>query len=116
MKIKIIQKILIVLGLMISKSSVAQNPTEVNEDNISQKWLNVSYADDSLTGHLMDIYLPAKGTLLYPVIITIAGSAFFSDSSKHWAFDTGKPLLEYGFAIVAVNHRSSRDAIFPGTN
>lgn len=106
-------KTLIILGIMISKSSVAQNPTGKNEDNISQKWLNLNYADDTLRGHLLDIYLPAKGTPPYPVIVTIAGSAFFSDSSKHWAFDIGKPLLKHGFAIVAVNHRSSRDAIFP---
>lgn len=98
---------------MISVSSVAQNSTKTVKDNSGQKWSNLNYADDNLMGHLLDIYLPAKGTPPYPVIITIAGSAFFSDSSKHWAFDIGKPLLKHGFAIVAVNHRSSRDAIFP---
>jgi acetyl esterase/lipase len=105
--------ILIISGIMISKPSLALNTTKTNENNTSQKWLNVNYAGDSLTGHLMDIYLPAKGAPPYPVIVTIAGSAFFSDSSKHWAFDIGKPLLEHGFAIVAVDHRSSRNAIFP---
>lgn len=106
-------KTLIILVMMLSKSSAAKNPTGKNEDNISQKWMNLNYADDTLRGHLLDIYLPTKGTPPYPFIVTIAGSAFFSDSSKHWAFDIGKPLLKHGFAIVAVNHRSSRDAIFP---
>jgi acetyl esterase/lipase len=106
-------KILIISGIMISGSSVAQNSTKTVKDNSGQKWLNLNYADDNMRGHLLDIYLPAKGIPPYPVIVTIAGSAFFSDSSKHWAFDIGKPLLKHGFAIVAVNHRSSRDAIFP---
>jgi acetyl esterase/lipase len=82
-------------------------------ENIDQKWTDINYAGDNLTGHLLDIYLPAKGKGPYPVIVTIAGSAFFSDSSKHWAFGIGEPLLHHGFAIVATNHRSSRNAIFP---
>jgi acetyl esterase/lipase len=33
---------------------------------------------------------------------------------KHIAFKTlGEPLLEGGFAVVAINHRSSREAVFP---
>ena len=105
--------IVILFGFIISQSSIAQHPTETNTDNISQKWVDINYAGDTLTGHLLDIYLPAGGEAPYPVIVTIAGSAFFSDSSKHWAARLGWPLLDHGFAIVAVNHRSSRDAVFP---
>jgi acetyl esterase/lipase len=68
---------------------------------------------DGLTGHLMDIYLPADGEGPFPVIITIAGSAFFRNDTKGRAYELGKPLREHGFAIVAVNYRSSREAIFP---
>jgi acetyl esterase/lipase len=33
---------------------------------------------------------------------------------KHIAFETlGAPLLHAGFAVIAINHRSSREAIFP---
>ena len=103
----------ILLGFIIFQSSIAQHPTEKNTDNISRKWVDINYAGDTLTGHLLDIYLPAGGKAPYPVIVTIAGSAFFSDSSKHWAARLAWPLLEHGFAIVAVNHRSSRKAIFP---
>jgi acetyl esterase/lipase len=84
-----------------------------NEESISRKWENIKYAGDDNMGHLLDIYLPRKANAPYPVIMTVAGSAFFSDSSKHWAFGLGKPLLAHGFAIVAVNHRSSRKARFP---
>ena len=103
-------QILIFLGIMSCQLLFAQ---QTNEDDISKKKLDMNYAGDVLTGHLLDIYLPATGDVPYPVVVTIAGSAFFSDSSKHWAFGIGEPLLKYGFAIVAVNHRSSRDAVFP---
>jgi len=77
-------------------------------------WENISYADDDLVSHRMDIYLPETGHNSYPAVLIVYGSAFFSDDLKQTAFKTlGKPILNSGFAVVAVNHRSSRDAIFP---
>jgi acetyl esterase/lipase len=111
--IRRLTKIIILLGISISPSLFAQLPNEKNEDNITQKWLNINYAGDDLTGHLLDIYLPTKGEAPYPVIVTVAGSAFFSNNSKQHAFSIGKLLLNHRFAIVATNHRSSREAIFP---
>jgi acetyl esterase/lipase len=62
----------------------------------------------------MDIYLPVVGKPPYPAVIIVYGSAFFGNDQKHTAYNTlGEPLLESGFAVVTVNHRSSRDAIFP---
>lgn len=80
----------------------------------SPKWANISYANDTLTGHKMDIYVPKGENGPFPVVAVVAGSAWFSNNSKERAFNViGKPLLEEGFAIVAVNHRSSREAIWP---
>jgi acetyl esterase/lipase len=106
-------QIIILSGIIISQSLFAQGPTETNADSIAQHWLNINYAGDELTGHLLDIFLPSKGEAPFPVVITVAGSAFFSNNSKQHAFSIGKILLKYGFAIVATNHRSSREAIFP---
>ena len=103
----------LLIVIIIAQSSFAQEFAKINEDLITQKWLNINYAGDSLTGHLLDIYLPEKGHVPYPVIITVAGSAFFSDSSKHWAFGLGKIVLQHGFVLVAANHRSSIKAKFP---
>ncbi|HEX7069447.1 MAG TPA: alpha/beta hydrolase [Rhodothermales bacterium] len=75
---------------------------------------DVSYAADSLTGHRLDIYLPETGEAPYPVVVIIAGSAFFGNDTKAWAYRTmGAALREAGYAVVAINHRSSREAIFP---
>ena len=41
-------------------------------------------------------------------------SAFFGDDMKQDAYKAlGAPILNSGFAVLTVNHRSSRDAIFP---
>jgi acetyl esterase/lipase len=81
----------------------------------SKHWLDVDYVGDGFIGHRLDIHLPANGKATFPVVIVIYGSAFFSNSSKAAVFNDGwgQKLLENGFAVVSINHRSSRDAIFP---
>jgi len=77
-------------------------------------WADINYADDGLVSHQMDIYLPDKGGDAYPVVVIIYGSGFGANDLKRTAFKTlGKPLLKSGFAVASVNHRSSRDAIYP---
>ena len=82
--------------------------------SFSKKWANINYAGDTLVSHRMDVYLPKVSKAKNPAIIIIYGSAFFGNDMKHIAFETlGSPLLDSGFVVVTVNHRSSRDAIFP---
>ena len=80
----------------------------------SQNWIDLNYAGDTLVSHRMDIYLPEVSKPSYPAVIIVYGSAFFGNDLKQKAYETlGGPLLDAGFAVIAVNHRSSRDAIFP---
>ncbi len=80
----------------------------------SKSWEDINYADDTLVSHRMDVYLPEISKASYPAVMIIYGSAFFGDDLKQKAYKTlGEPLLNSGFAVVTVNHRSSRDAIFP---
>lgn len=71
-------------------------------------WTNVDYVGDGITGHLLDIYLPAKGAGPFPVVIVIYGSAWTRDDRKG---DFGKGcanlLCPEGFATVAINHRGT---------
>jgi len=81
-----------------------------------REWKDINYAGDTLTGHRMDIYLPAEGNGPFPVIVTMAGSRWTKNNTKDWAYNSGilgKNLHANGFAIVAVDHRSSLKAIFP---
>lgn len=78
-----------------------------------REWKDINYAGDTLTGHRLDIYLPANGDGPFPVVVAIAGSAWFANNNKEWAYKQTKELLVNGFAVVVINHRSSHEVIFP---
>jgi acetyl esterase/lipase len=80
-----------------------------------QQWLDIDYVGDGIIGHKLDIHLPKNGNGPFPAVICIYGSAFFSNSSKSAVFTSGvgQTLLDAGFAVISINHRSSRDAVFP---
>jgi acetyl esterase/lipase len=102
-------RILLLLKLGFFLSSISLIAQEKND-----QWLNVNYADDAQVYHNLDIHLPQKSSATYKPIIVIYGSAWFGNNFKHAAFEAlGKPLLERGFAVIAINHRSSMDAAYP---
>lgn len=79
-----------------------------------KQWLNLNYANDDKEYHNLDIHLPNQDKPSYKAIIVIYGSAWFGNNMKQFAFNAlGKPLLESGFAVIAINHRSSTDAVYP---
>jgi acetyl esterase/lipase len=87
-------------------SCFAQNP--------DRQWLDVNYATDSQAYHNLDIHLPDAEQPAYKAIIVIYGSAWFANNLKNAAFEAlGKQVLESGFAVIAINHRSSFDAAYP---
>jgi acetyl esterase/lipase len=80
----------------------------------NKSWKDINYSGDTAVYHLLDIYLPQIEKPVYPVVIYIYGSAWFSNNSKGADMNTiGKALLDAGFAVVMPNHRSSMDAKFP---
>ena len=105
----IIMKTIITLALtciMICGTGLAQQTSRV--------WTDVDYVGDGIEPHLLDVHLPSEGNGPFPAIVVIYGSAWFSNNLKESAYKTlGQPLLNSGFAVVAVNHRASSDAIFP---
>ena len=80
----------------------------------SKSWKDLNYAGDSMTYHLLDVYLPEVQKPTYPAVVLIYGSAWFANNLKGTDLATlGKALLDVGFAVVTPNHRSSMDAKFP---
>jgi len=81
----------------------------------SKSWIDIDYVGDGIIGHKLDVFLPNTGEGPFPVVVTIYGSAWFSNSSKANCFkdNFGQTLLANGFAVVSINHRSSKDAIWP---
>lgn len=102
-------KSLLALLVMVPVVASAQFPTPVEPD-----WKDVNYAGDDLKAHNLDIYLPKTQQKTFKVIVAIYGSAWFSNDAKPFAFmSLGQPLIDAGFAVVCINHRSSGDAKFP---
>ena len=78
------------------------------------QWNDIDYAGDNMEAHKLDIYLPATPQAKHKVVVIIYGSAWYANNMKQMAFQAiGKPLLDRGFAVVSINHRSSGEAKFP---
>ena len=82
--------------------------------NSESQFLNLNYASDNKEYHNLDIYLPTTQKPTYKAIVVIYGSAWFGNNMKQSVLEPlGKKLLESGFAVIAINHRSSFDAAYP---
>ena len=91
-----------------------QMPEGPGEGTYSRSWKDVNYASDDQECHNLDIYLPKEQKNIYQAVIVIYGSAWFSNNAKTMASASiGTPLLQAGFAVVSINHRSSIQAIWP---
>lgn len=77
-------------------------------------WKDVNYVGDDLEAHRLDIYLPKNDKKKHKVVVVIYGSAWFANNMKGITFmSIGQPLIDAGFAVVSINHRSSGDAKYP---
>lgn len=100
--------------LLLCSIVVQAQPQWGNMPKTEPTFKNINYAGDNLEAHKLDIYLPKADKPAHKVIIIIYGSAWFSNNAKDMAYmSIGKPLLDAGFAVVSINHRSSSDAKFP---
>jgi acetyl esterase/lipase len=100
------KKIITLILIFLCSNSFAQNA--------DKKWIDINYANDTQVYHNLDIYIPNAEKASYKVIVIIYGSAWFANNMKAMAFQSmGKPLLDAGFAVVSINHRSSSDAKYP---
>ena len=100
--------------LLLCSIVVQAQPQWGNMPKTEPTFKNINYAGDNLEAHNLDIYLPKADKPAHKVTIIIYGSAWFSNNAKDMAFmSIGKPLLDAGFAVVSINHRSSSDAKFP---
>src|SRR5262245_30501882 len=74
-------------------------------------FVNVPFAPNHVRQKL-DIYLPAPSANPQPVIVWIHGGGW-QRGDKSSAAAIAQPLLDMGFAVVAVNYRYSWQAAFP---
>lgn len=79
---------------------------------IRRKWLDVPYASVSAAQQL-DIYLPESGDGPFPIILAIHGGAFAIGDKRDLPISSYLRGLERGYAVVSLNYRLSREALFP---
>ncbi len=77
---------------------------------------NISYANDTLKNHLLDIYLPAGAKENLPVIVWVHGGGW-EEGDKYTAMvemkRTVKSFIEKGYALASINYRYIAQGIFP---
>ena len=82
-------------------------------DTIPVKWLDVAYAQQA-PQQVLDIYLPgAPEEGPYPVVVHTHGGGF---ANGHQREDHTLPMLDglqRGYAVVSIQYRRSREALFP---
>jgi acetyl esterase/lipase len=95
--------------------AVAMQPPPAYTHHINRQYLDIPYtpfAKRSIS-HTLNIYLPDKGEVPYPVILSFHGGAFMGCDKADRQL---QPMLEgliRGYAVIAVNYRLSWEAEFP---
>jgi acetyl esterase/lipase len=71
---------------------------------------NIEYANIGGLSLKLDVYLPQNGIKPYPVIVWIHGGGWSGGTKDN---PTAAPMTNSGYAVVSIDYRSSRTAIFP---
>lgn len=77
---------------------------------------NVSYNNDTLPKHLLDIYLPANAKGKLPLVIFIHGGGWLSNdkyADMGYMKKTVAEIVSSGFALASIDYRFSTQAVFP---
>ena len=77
---------------------------------------NISYNNDTLQKHLLDIYLPANAKGKLPLVIFIHGGGWLSNDKYAdigYMKKTVAEIVSAGFALASIDYRFSTQAVFP---
>jgi acetyl esterase/lipase len=77
---------------------------------------NISYANDTLKKHLLDIYVPANAKNPAPLVIWVHGGAWMMNdkyADMGYMTKTIRAIVENGYALASIDYRHSTTAIFP---
>lgn len=77
---------------------------------------NVSYNNDTVPKHLLDIYLPANAKGKLPLVIFIHGGGWLSNdkyADMGYMKKTVAEIVSSGYALASIDYRFSTQAVFP---
>jgi len=77
---------------------------------------NIAYNNDTLTKHLLDIYLPAEAKGKIPLVIFIHGGGWMHNdkyADMGYMKKTVAEIISHGYALASIDYRFSTQAVFP---
>lgn len=113
-----IRTIHLIYFLFISISASAQVPNTIKKifPEGTHIYNNLSYANDTIKKHLLDIYIPAKIKEKFPLVVWIHGGAWMSNdkyADMDYMKTTLRRIIEQGYAVASIDYRFSTTAVFP---
>jgi acetyl esterase/lipase len=77
---------------------------------------NIPYLDDTLSKHLLDIYLPPTAKGRVPLVIWVHGGGWLSNdkyADMGYMKATVAAIINQGYALASIDYRFSTQAVFP---
>jgi acetyl esterase/lipase len=77
---------------------------------------NLRYNNDTLSKHLLDIYLPANQKGKLPLVIFVHGGGWLGNdkyADMGYMKETVEAIINSGFALASIDYRFSTETIFP---
>ena len=109
--------VVITLSLILSTSAISQtNPVIDVFPRGTILHGNVAYNNDTLTKHLLDIYLPPNAKGKVPLVIFIHGGGWLGNDKYAdigYMRKTVAEIVSSGFALASIDYRFATQAIFP---
>jgi acetyl esterase/lipase len=118
MKIKVCAAIaaIIVFAGIIQIAQAQPSPVENIFPQGTTTYRNISYANDTLQKHLLDIYVPGNARKNLPLVVWIHGGAWMLNdkyADMGYMKNTVKGFIDSGYALASINYRYSTEAVFP---
>jgi acetyl esterase/lipase len=111
------KKIPLILLLLIAVNGFSQiNPVIDAFPKGTVLHSNISYNNDNLPKHLLDIYLPANTKGKIPLVIFIHGGGWLGNDKYAdigYMKKTVAEIVSSGFALASIDYRFSTQAVFP---
>lgn len=111
-------KFVIILLILSALTVVAQNSNRVLKlfPEGTELLGNISYNNDTLKKHLLDIYLPAKTQGKIPLVVFIHGGGWLVNDKYAdigYMGNTVSALINNGMAVASIDYRFASQAQFP---
>jgi acetyl esterase/lipase len=107
----------ITLSLIVSTNAVSQtNPVIDIFPKGTTLYGNIAYNNDTLTKHMLDIYLPPNAKGHVPLVIFIHGGGWLGNDKYAdigYMKKTVAEIVRSGFALASIDYRFATQSIFP---